>query len=282
MRIRYDFSSKKAGKFRKSPTSNAHRVAFPKLVRTVIDTSDLVLEVLDARFIDKTRNIEMENYVKSLGKRLLYIINKVDLVKIDELKANYDLSQLKPYVFFSGRSKVGRSKLRLMIKIEMKKMKITHAKGRVGIIGYPNTGKSTIINILSGKKGTATSSEAGFTKAQQKIRFNKDIIIIDTPGVFQEKENPEIDIKALSKHAIIGIKGYEKIKDPDIVVSNLMIANPGLFESFYKIEANGDAEVLIEQFGRRRNLLKKGGEVDIMRAAKEILKDWQKGKIKRN
>ena len=55
-----------------------------------------------------------------------------------------------------------------------------------------------------------------------------------------------------------------------------------LFESFYKIEANGDAEVLIEQFGRRRNLLKKGGEVDIMRAAKEILKDWQKGKIKRN
>ncbi len=282
MRNQYNFSAKKTGKFRKSPTTNAHRIAFPKIVREVINTSDIVLEVLDARFIDKTRNLEMENFVKEQDKKLIYIINKVDLVNLDELKANYDLSALKPYLFFSAKSKIGRAKLRLLIKIEMKKMKISHAKGRVGVIGYPNTGKSTIINILSGKKGTKTSSEAGFTKVQNKIRFNKDILIIDTPGVFQEKEHPETDIKASNKHAIIGIKSIDKIKDPDLIVSNLMKDNPGIFESFYNIEANGDAEILIGELGRKKNFLKKGNEVDIIRTAKEILKDWHKGKISKH
>ena len=282
MRVQYNFSAKKTGKFKKSPTTNIHRIAFPRLVRDVINTSDIVLEVLDARFIEKTRNFEMENFVKKQGKRLIYIINKADLVNIDELKANYDLSKLKPYLFFSSKSKVGRAKLRLLIKIEMKKMKISHAKGRVGVIGYPNTGKSTIINILSGKKGAPTSPEAGFTKVQKKIRFNKDIVIIDTPGVFQEKEHPETDIKALDKHAIIGIKNFDKVKDPDLIVSNLMKDNPGLFESFYNINANGDAEVLIEELGRKRNFLTKGNIVDIQRTAKEILKEWQKGKISKH
>ncbi|MDP1695793.1 MAG: GTPase [archaeon] len=278
--IKYIFSSKKTGKFRKSPLTNKHRVEFPKMVRDVIETSDLILEVLDARFIDKTRNIEMENFIKAQGKKLIYIINKVDLIDLNELKENYDFSELTPYIFFSGKSKVGRAKLRLMIKIEIKKMKISHAKSRVGVIGYPNTGKSTIINILSGKKGTYTSPEAGFTKAKHFIRFNKDIIIIDTPGVFQEKEHPELDIIALKKHAVIGIKIAEKIKEPDMVVAYLMRENPGLFESFYGVDANGDSEVLIEVLGRKRNFLKKGGKVDAVRMAKEILKDWQAEKIK--
>lgn len=279
--IRYIFSSKKTGKFRKSPLTNKHRVEFPKMVRDVIETSDLILEVLDARFIDKTRNREMENFIKEQGKKLIYVINKVDLVNLNELKANYDFSEMIPHIFFSGKSSVGRARLRLMIKIEIKKMKITHAKGRVGVIGYPNTGKSTIINILSGKKGTYTSPEAGFTKAKHFVRFNKDIIIIDTPGVFQEKEHPELDVGALKKHAVIGIKIAEKIRDADLIVAHLMRENPGLFESFYGIDANGDSEILIETLGRKRNFIKKGNLVDNIRTAKEILKDWQMGKIKK-
>lgn len=281
MRVKYEFSSKMTGKFRKSPFTSKHRVEFPKMVQKIISTSDIVLEVIDARFIDKTRNIEMENFVRQEGKRLIYIINKVDLVNLGELKKNYDFSEMSPYVFFSAKSRIGRARLRTLLKIEMKKLKITHAKGRVGVIGYPNTGKSTIINILSGKKGTTASPEAGFTKAQQFVRFNKDIIIIDTPGVFQEKEKPELEVSALKKHATIGVKTAEKIKDPDLVVAHLMNENPGLFESFYSVDAKGDSEVLIETLGRKRNFLKKGGKVDAVRMAKEILKDWQAGKIKK-
>lgn len=280
MRVRYIFSAKKTGKFRKSPFTHEHKKAFPKLVREVIETSDIVLEVLDARFIDKTRNIEMENFVREKGKKLIYIINKIDLIDVAELKRSYDLSQIMPYVLFSAKSKVGRARLRQLIKIEIKRMKIEHAKGRVGVIGYPNTGKSTIINILSGRKGAGTSPEAGFTRAQKKIRFNKDIIILDTPGVFQENEHPEGNIGALKKHAIIGIKTYTHVKDPDFIIANIMKDNPGLLERFYNIDADGDSEILVEEFGKRKKLLKKGGEIDTMRAAREILKDWQEGKIR--
>lgn len=280
MQKRYIFSMKKTGKYRKSPFTNEHKVAFPKMVREVIMTSDIVLEVLDARFIDKTRNIEMESFVKGQGKKLIYVINKIDLVDVNELKRNYDLFQLVPYIFFSAKQKTGRARLRTLIKIEMKRIKITHPKGRVGVIGYPNTGKSTIINILSGKKGAGTSPEAGFTKVRRKVRFSKDIIILDTPGVFQEKEHPETDVAALRKHATIGVKTFTNVKDPDFVVAKLMKENPGLFEKFYGIEANGDVEVLLEMLGRRRRLLKKGDEVDMVRAGKEVLRDWQEGKIR--
>jgi len=279
--IKYKFSSKMTGKFRKSPFTNKHRVEFPKMVRSVIETSDIVLEILDARFIDKTRNREMESFVREQGRRLIYVINKADLVDLSELKMNYDFSEMSPLVFFSAKTRIGRAKLRLLIKIEMKKLKITHAKGRVGVIGYPNTGKSTIINILSGKKGSTASPEAGFTQVQHKIKFSKNILIIDTPGVFQESEKPETDIFALKKHATIGVKTAEKIKDPDLVVAKLMNENPGLFESFYGVDANGDSEVLIETLGRKRNFLKKGGKIDVVRMAKEILKDWQAGKIRK-
>jgi len=282
MRVKYLFSSKKTRKFRKNPATNEHKIAFPKLVRDIITTSDIVLEVLDARFIDKTRNIEMENFVKGQNKKLIYIINKADLVNVAELKENYDLSQLKPYVFFSSKSKIGRTRLRLLIKIEIKKMKISHAKGRVGVIGYPNTGKSTLINILSSKKGASTSPEAGFTKVLQKIRFSKNIVILDTPGVFQEKEHPETDKAALRKHALIGVKTFSEIKDPDLIVSDLMKENKDLLESFYGIKTNGDSEVLIEELGRKKKFLKKGNAVDVIRTAKKILEDWQSGKISKN
>lgn len=279
MRVKYIFSSKKTGKFKKNPLTNEHRIAFPKLVRDVISTSDIVLEVLDARFIDKTRNIEMEDFVKSQGKKLIFVINKIDLVNIAELKSNYDFSKLMPYVFFSSKSRVGRARLRLLIKILMKKMKTSQGRGRVGVIGYPNTGKSTLINILSGKKGAPTSPEAGFTKAQQKVRFSKNIVILDTPGVFQEKEHPETDKAALRKHALIGVKTFNRIKDPDMIVSDLMKENKGSMESFYGINAEGDAEVLIEELGRKKKFLKKGNAVDVIRTAKKILEDWQSGKI---
>ena len=280
MRVQYIFSSKRTGKFRKSPSINNHSVAFPKLVREVIRTSDIILEVLDARFIDKTRNKDMERVVLENNKKIIYVINKVDLIDINELKSNYDLSTLRPYVFVSCKSKIGKDRLRDIIKMEVRKLKLKDKKARVGIIGYPNTGKSTLINVLVGRRGTSTSPEAGFTKVMQKIRLNKDIFILDTPGVFLENEDPEINSKDLKKHAQIGIKQYDKVKSPDLIVLTLMRQNPGTFEKFYGIDANGDCEILLEELGRRKKLLKKREEIDIERTASMVLKDWQENKIK--
>jgi len=277
MRVRYSFSSRHT---RTIDNKNNHRVAYPKLAREVIRISDIILEVLDARYIEETRNVDMEEHVKELGKKLVYVINKVDLVKISEVKDKLEELNLKPYVLFSCTRKMGKAKLADLIKIEIKRMKVKFFKAHVGIIGYPNTGKSSLINFLVGRGVAGRSPERGHTRGIQHVRFNKDILILDTPGVIVESETFAGSERALQKHAKSGVRNYDKVKNPDLVVANLMKENPGKLEKYYKIKAEGDSEILLDEIGKIYNFLLKGKLTDVDRAARFVLKAWQEGKIK--
>ena len=186
MRPRYSFSSRHTGTI---ANSNKHRIPIPKMVKEVIRISDIVLEVLDARFIEDTRNRELERMILDLGKKIIFVLNKADLIDVVELKKNIDLEGLKPYVLVSCRTREGIKELRTRIKIEAKRMK-QERNTHIGIIGYPNTGKSSIINVIAGGGRAKTASESGFTKGMQKIRLAKGVLLLDTPGVMPEKEAP--------------------------------------------------------------------------------------------
>jgi ribosome biogenesis GTPase A len=277
MRQRYSFSSRRTGIIE---GTNRHKQPIPQIVKEVIRISDVILEILDARFIAQTRNLEIESLVKNQGKTLIFVVNKIDLVNIKELKESKEFRKLKPYILFSCKSRAGVRRLRNNIKIEVKRMKITAPQAHVGIIGYPNTGKSSIINLLIGKKSAGTSPQAGFTKGIQKLRLTKGILVLDTPGVYPEYEESPLKEEVAKKHAEIGIRNFDKVRDPDIIVTKLMKDYPGVFESHYLIEADGDSEMFVEELGKKKHFLRKGGEVDIDRTSRLILKDWQEGKIK--
>jgi len=98
MRVRYLFSSKKTGKSRKPFSVNSHKQEFPKLVREVIRTADIILEILDSRFVSKTRNPELEEYILSQDKKIIYILNKADLVDVNALKENPETFELNPKI----------------------------------------------------------------------------------------------------------------------------------------------------------------------------------------
>jgi len=276
MRVRYSFSSRHTGTI---ANTNKHRIPIPKMVKEVIRTSDIILEVLDARFIDETRNTELEKMILGLGKSIVFVLNKSDLVDFNELKNSGRLEELMPYVLVSCKTKTGIRDLRTRIKIEAKKIK-DRKYVHVGIIGYPNTGKSSIINVVAGGGRAPTSAAAGFTKGIQKIRLSKGVLLLDTPGVMPEKEAPAHRAADAKKLSTIGVKTFDRAKNPDLVVSGLMKENPGVFEKFYGIEADGDVEKLIDELGKRNKLLSKGGKIDTDRTARMILKDWQFGKIK--
>lgn len=280
MKVRYSFSSRFARKERKPSNTNKHRVPFPKLARDVIKQSDIVLEILDARFIDKTRNRELEKEVSKNGKKLIFVLNKADLISVSELKRTYDLASLSPYVLFSTKTQLGHARLRNLIKIEAKRSKFK--RGQVGIIGYPNTGKSSLINVLAGGSRASTSSQAGHTKGIQKIRFSSDIILLDTPGVIDEHDVTSATTAANRKYAEINVERYDKVPHPDLVVQRLMEETPKIFDEFYGVNSDGDVEILLETLGKKWKLLKKGGEIDLDRTARRIVKDWQEGKIKRD
>jgi len=276
-RVRYSFSSRKTGHIK---NIRKQKKKIPSLVKEIIGVSDIILEILDARFLQETRNKELEELIKQQGKKIIYVINKTDLVDLKSKVLEVSSLKIYPYVFISCKQRKRVSELRNKIKIEAKSLNITDRGVQVGIIGYPNTGKSSIINVLSGKPSARTGSEAGFTKGVQKIRLSSDVLLLDTPGLIPESEYSHVKENAIKKHAKIGARTSNTIRDPEMVVFGLMKEFSHQIEKFYNIDAKGNPEVLIETLGRKKGFLKKGGVVDEDRTSRLIIQDWQKGRIK--
>ena len=280
MRVRYSFSSRHTGRARDSPKMLKQRQKYPDALQKVIEQSHIILEILDSRFVKETRNKELENEIISKNKQIIYVINKADL--------NPNLENLPtPNVIVSCKKRRGIQNLRRMIKIfssraiqEDEKLKNKEGKVMVGIVGYPNTGKSSLINLLIGRNSAKTGADAGFTKGIQKLRLDDNITLLDSAGVIPKKEYSSVNSKLMSKNTKVGARSYSQVKDPEQVISDLMIEFPGAFEEHYRIDSKGDSEILLETLGRQKHFLKQKGEVDTDKTARLVLKNWQEGLIK--
>jgi len=247
---------------------------YPILLLKVIEVSDIVLEVLDARFSKEMQNKEIEKLIENKGKKIIYVLNKSDLTRKDN-------KALNPRILVSCRNRKGINELRDKIKIEAAKVKKSGKYNRVqvGVIGYPNTGKSSLINLLIGKSSAKIGAEAGFTKGIQKLRLTETIQLLDSPGIIPTDEYSMTSEEKIAKHVKVGGRSHNQVKDPELAVNEIVKSNKKDLEKFYKISFK-NAEDLIEKIGNKKGLLKKGGEVNSDRAARIILKDWQLGIIK--
>ncbi|HYD02787.1 MAG TPA: GTPase [Alphaproteobacteria bacterium] len=245
---------------------------FWTIIHRVLRDADILLIVLDARMISHTRNIEIEQKVQDTGKPYIYVINKSDL--IDKTTANAYAKQIPHSVFISAKNHQGTSFLRE--KIQIYAARAGH-KGevKVGVLGYPNVGKSSIINALSGRSAAPVSSISGFTRGLKHVRATAKILLLDTPGVIPYLEKNDL------KHAIIGTIDYAKEKEPDMVVAHLIKEFPSIIETHYGVKKRRNPHDTIESIAEKRKLVAKGGIPDVQRAARMILKDWQTGKIVR-
>ena len=173
--------------------------------------------------------------------------------------------------------------LRARIKIEAKKVEKPvdiSGKIRVAIIGYPNTGKSSLINVLVGRSSAGTGSDAGYTKGVQKIKLSEGIHLIDSPGVIPRKEYSSTESDKIAQQTKVGGRSYSQVKYPEMVIHKIMKDHADVLESLYKIDAKGDSEILLEELGKRKGFFKKKGVVDEDKTARFILREWQEGKIK--
>ncbi len=240
--------------------------SFWRHVNRVMQEADIIIEVLDARMINETRNSEIESKARRLNKIILYAINKCDLADKNELEKVKRI--LKPSVFISSKEHLGTTLLKKKI-LEMSRGE----KVIVGVVGYPNVGKSSLINALAGRGAAKTSAESGYTKGFQKIKVDNKIMVLDTPGVFPKNENDTI------KYGKIGAIDYAQIKEPEIAALTLIEENKKWVMDHYQISGE-DSEEILEQIGRKLKKLGRKGEVDLEATSRLILKEWQTGKTR--
>lgn len=248
-------------------------MGFWPLVKGVLKSSDIVLVIADARMPDISINSELERLINMYRKEAFLVFTKCDLVN---MAAQKQILENYPGAFLvSGVKNKGVSALKREVLILAKRMRIE--KPRVGFVGYPNVGKSALINAMAKREKAPVSSTAGTTRGIHWITAGS-LRILDTPGVIP------YDDKNV-KLGILGAKNIEKIKAPDRVagqiISIFLAENPKALEEHYKITIPESKDVYdtFLAIGKRRGFLKKGGEIDEMRTAVTIVLEWQRGKL---
>ena len=244
----------------------------------VIDASDVLCEILDARDPLGTRCAYLEYFIKKNcpHKHIIYILNKCDLVPIYVTAAYIKhLSKFYPTIAFhaSITNPFGKPALFQILRqfdaLHKDKKNIS-----VGFVGYPNVGKSSVINSLKKTKCCKAAPIPGETKVWQYISLTKRIYLIDCPGVVYEEGQSEID-KVLKN-----VVRAEKIEEPMIFVQGILDrVHPEILKKIYKVDNWVDCEDFVKQCAKKYGKLVKGGDPDYKATAKIILLDWQKGKI---
>ncbi|XP_062169209.1 nuclear/nucleolar GTPase 2 [Alnus glutinosa] len=244
----------------------------------VIDSSDVVVQVLDARDPQGTRCYHLERHLKEhcKHKHLILLINKCDLVPAWATKGWLRvLSKEYPTLAFhaSINKSFGKGSL-LSVLRQFARLKSDKQAISVGFVGYPNVGKSSVINTLRTKNVCKVAPIPGETKVWQYITLTKRIFLIDCPGVVYQNNDSETDI------VLKGVVRVTNLQDASEHIGEVLKrVKKQHLERAYKIKDWEDENDFLVQLCKLTGKLLKGGEPDLMTAGKMILHDWQRGKI---
>lgn len=249
---------------------------------------DLVIEVLDARIPVSSRNPDID--ALAAGKARLLVLNKADLADerentrwvryykeqgitavLTDARNRGSVKNLMPAITEACREKTERDRARGMKERPIRTM----------IAGIPNVGKSTFINSFSGKAMTKTGNKPGVTRGKQWIRLGGRVELLDTPGLLW----PKFEDKTVGENlALIGSINDQILDEGELVlvlIRRLREGYPGKLALRYKIEETDTDLSCLEEIGRKRGCLRKGGEIDYGRAASILLDEYRSGVLGR-
>ncbi|MBQ7588618.1 MAG: ribosome biogenesis GTPase YlqF [Lachnospiraceae bacterium] len=262
-----------------------------RMMQEDIKLIDLVIELLDARAPLASRNPDIDTL--AAGKARMILLNKADLAdeKLNEKWISYFLEKGLTVVLINSRDGNGIKKILPAVqeacreKLERdRKRGIKNRPVRAMVAGIPNVGKSTFINSLAGRAAAKTGNKPGVTKGKQWIRLNKNIELLDTPGVLWPKFEDQDTGRRL---AFLGSINDEIIDKRELACELIDFMKDegngyaGLINSKYGVSEDNVDHQVISDIAMVRKCLIKGGEPDIDRASGMFIDDFRSGKLGR-
>ncbi len=263
-----------------------HMTKAKRQMQEDIKLIDLVIELVDARIPLSSRNPDIDDLGRH--KARLILMNKADLAdeKQNQAWASYFREKGFFVVKLDARTKAGMKTISTVImdackeKIERdRKRGIKNRPVRAMVVGIPNVGKSTFINTYAGKACAKTGNKPGVTKGKQWIRLNKNVELLDTPGILWPKfEDQRVGLYL----ALIGSIKDEILNIDELSIELITILQkkyPGLLTQRYEASEEQTPVEILGEIAKNRNCVKKGGELDYSKAAALVIDEFRNGRL---
>ena len=265
-----------------------HMTKAKRMMQENMKLIDLVIELVDARVPVSSRNPDLDELGKN--KARLILLNKSDLAeeRMNDVWAAYFKEKGYSVIKLNAKKGGGIKSIQGVIqeackeKIERdRKRGILNRPVRAMVVGIPNVGKSTFINALAGKACAKTGNKPGVTKGKQWIRLNKNVELLDTPGILWPKfEDQTVGLRL----AWIGSIKDEILNTEELaaeLTGFLVNSYPDVLKEKYEIEESADGFENLREIAESRHCLVKGNELDTEKAAKLLLDDFRNGRLGR-
>lgn len=264
-----------------------HMMKAKRAMQEDIGLIDLIIELVDARMPLSSRNPDIDEMGKN--KARLVLLNKADLAdpRVNREWCDFFAAQQIAVLEINAKSGMGLKAIQGKVSEACREKRerdrrrgILNRPVRAMVAGIPNVGKSTFINSYAKKACTKTGNRPGVTKGKQWIRLNKELELLDTPGILWPKFE---DQSVGRKMAFIGSMNDEVLVKEELAVeliAFLQEAYPELLIQRYGIIKEEAPDILYE-IGEDRKCYKKGGEVDSEKAAGVLLEDFRSGRLGR-
>ena len=259
-----------------------HMTKARRMMQENIKLIDLIIELVDARVPLSSRNPDIDELGKN--KARLILLNKSDLAEERINDEWIDYFKVRGYSAVKVNSKKGggMNQIRSAIQEACKekterdrKRGILNRPVRAMVVGIPNVGKSTFINSLAGKACAKTGNKPGVTKGKQWIRLNKNVELLDTPGILWPKfEDQAVGLRL----ALIGSIKEEILNTTEMAmefIGFLKKSYPGVLAERYSVDESKENLEILEEIARIRGCLMKGNQTDIDKAGRLLLEDFR-------
>ncbi len=267
-----------------------HMAKTRKLLAESLKLIDVVIEILDARIPESSKNPEIDNIIKT--KPRVVVFNKSDLAD-ESLSGEWSKwynSRGYTNIFIDSVKGKGIGKLKELLAESMaEKLERQRQKGvifrpiRTMVVGVPNVGKSSFINKIAGRASAVTGDRPGVTRGKQWVRINEKIELLDTPGILWPKFDDERVGFNLAFTGAIKDDIMDTVEVASALLSSLSVKYPKNIKERYKLEIteSSDGLSLLKNAGKNRGCLISGGEIDLNRIAAIVLDEFRGGKIGR-